>query len=259
LLSYKLQGAPCWCEIADGTTLGARPEEQAADRLLIISHDIPSHSGEALGAIYAGIDPRSKFRSAGPEALSNSAQLAALAIETGGLYSDLVHRSEFDLLTDIHNRFSLEKRLDTLITGARRQDEIFGLIYIDLDEFKQVNDRHGHGVGDLYLQEAALRMKNQLRPEDMLARLGGDEFAAVVSAVRSRTDVKEITRRLEACFDEVFVLDGCRIPGSASVGIAVYPQDGTTRDALLSTADAAMYEAKHQRHETAAPCAGKET
>ena len=80
-----------------------------------------------------------------------------------------------------------------------------------------------------------------------------------VPAVRSRADVEEITRRLGGCFDEVFVLDRCRIRGSASIGIAVYPQDGTTRDALLSAADAGMYEAKHRRHETAKALAGDES
>ena len=103
------------------------------------------------------------------------AGLAALAIETRRLYTDLLRRSEFDLLTDIQNRFSLEKHLDALIERARETAGIFGLIYIDLDGFKLVNDRYGHQVGDLYLQEAAARMKHQLRPGDILARLGGDD------------------------------------------------------------------------------------
>ena len=86
------------------------------------------------------------------------AGLAMLAIETRRLHSDLLHRSEFDLLTDIHNRFSLEKHLEELME-ERAEAGIFGLIYIDLDEFKPVNDRCGHHVGDMYLQEAASRMK----------------------------------------------------------------------------------------------------
>ena len=100
------------------------------------------------------------------------AALASLAIGTRRLYSDLVHRSEFDLLTDIQNRFSMEKHLDALIDEARRTAGIFGIIYIDLDGFKQVNDVYGHHIGDLYLQDAASRMKRQLRPGDILARLG---------------------------------------------------------------------------------------
>ena len=249
LLSFKLHGAPCWCQLASGETLGNCPPDRTAARLLVIQHEIPSHSGAALGTIFAGINPRSKARATGPEALFNAAQLAALAIETGGLYSDLVHRSEFDLLTDIHNRFSLEKRLDKLLESERRQDATFGLIYIDLDDFKQVNDRCGHRVGDLYLQEVAQRMKRQLRPGDMLARLGGDEFAIVVSALHSRIDVEEITYRLERCFDDPFELEGNSLRGTASMGIAVYPEDGATRDTLLEAADAAMYQSKHARQQ----------
>jgi diguanylate cyclase (GGDEF)-like protein len=162
------------------------------------------------------------------------------------------------LLTDIHNRFSLEKQLDRLIDGERRQDGTFGLIYIDLDDFKQVNDQYGHHVGDLYLQEAVRRMKRQLRPADMLARLGGDEFAAIVQLVSNRTDVTEIATRLEHCFDEPFVLEGYLMRGTASVGIAVFPQDGTTRDSLLSASDAAMYVAKHTRQQTATASTGNQ-
>jgi diguanylate cyclase (GGDEF)-like protein len=173
--------------------------------------------------------------------------LAALAIESRRLYSDLLHRSEFDLLTDIQNRFSMEKQLDSLIDDARRTAGIFGLIYIDLDDFKQVNDRYGHHAGDLFLQEAASRMKRQLRPSDILARLGGDEFAVLVPSVRARSDVQEIALRLERCLDEPFAVESHVLHGSASVGISLYPADAATKDALLRAADAAMYKVKHAR------------
>ena len=177
--------------------------------------------------------------------------LAALAIETRRLYSDLRHRSEFDLLTDIHNRFSLDKRLDAQIEEARQQASIFGLIYIDLDNFKRVNDVYGHQVGDLYLQEVALRMKRQLRAHDSLARLGGDEFAVLVPIVRSRADVQEIALRLERSFDAPFPVDGVIIHPAASVGIALYPEDAITKDGLLNAADAAMYKAKNAKRQIA--------
>jgi diguanylate cyclase (GGDEF)-like protein len=178
-----------------------------------------------------------------------AAGLAALAIETRRLYSDLLHRSEFDLLTDIHNRFSLEKHLDAQIDAARLEAAIFGLIYIDLDYFKQVNDSYGHQVGDQYLQEVALRMKRQLRPHDTLSRLGGDEFAVLLPMVRNRAEVEEIAQRLERSFDEPFAFEELTLTGSASVGIALYPQDGATRDDLLNAADAAMYLVKNDRRQ----------
>ncbi len=129
------------------------------------------------------------------------------------------------------------------------EGSIFGLVYIDLDEFKQLNDFYGHHIGDLYLQEVSMRMKRQLRSGDMLARLGGDEFAALVPVVRSRSALEEIAQRLERCFDAPFAVEGYVLRGGASVGVALFPDDGTSPDSLLSAADAAMYVAKHtKRH-----------
>jgi diguanylate cyclase (GGDEF)-like protein len=245
LVSFRLNGARCWCEITDGARLGNPPT--APESLRIVSELIPARAGAPLGTIYAGFDPGTVPVEAELVALAVGARLATLAIETRRLYSDLLHRSEFDLLTDIHNRFSLEKHIESLIEEARMKAGIFGLIYIDLDEFKQVNDLYGHRVGDLYLQEVATRMKRQLRGHDMLARLGGDEFAAVVAVVRNRAIVEEVAHRLERCFDEPFAVEGYTLHGSASVGLAIYPEDGATRDSLISASDAAMYVAKHTK------------
>lgn len=245
VVSFRLKGAPCWCAISKGATLGNPPPN--AERLQVVLCEIPSHGGEALGTIYAAFDMLSKPPLEHYKALSMGASLASLAIVTRRLYSDLLHRSEFDLLTDVQNRFSLEKHLDALIDRARETAGIFGIIYIDLDRFKQVNDKYGHNIGDLYLQEAAMRMKRQLRPGDILARLGGDEFAVLVPSVHTRDDVQEIANRLERCFDETFMIQGNQLRGSASVGFAVYPEDASTRDALLNRADAAMYVVKRER------------
>jgi diguanylate cyclase (GGDEF)-like protein len=246
LVSFKLQGAPCWCEVTDGARLGNHPPNAA--QLRTLQEEILSRTGISLGRLVAAFDSETVPRPMENEALLVGARLATLAMETRRLYSDLRHRSEFDLLTDIHNRFSLEKQLDAQIEQARETASIFGLIYIDLDKFKQINDLHGHRIGDLYLQEAALRMKRQLRPHDTLARLGGDEFAVLVPIVRNRAEVEEIAQRLEHCFDEHFALEGLLITGLASAGIALYPEDGATRDALLSAADAAMYRVKNAKH-----------
>ena len=124
--------------------------------------------------------------------------------------------------------------------------EVF--VYVDLDGFKRVNDFYGHHSGDLYLQEAALRMKRQLRSHDMLARVGGDEFVALIPDAHCRADVEEVASRLEHCFKAPFAIEGHLIRGSASIGIAVYPEDGATKDRLLDTADTAMYEIKRNRN-----------
>lgn len=245
MVSYMLNGAPCWCQVTEGPLLGRAPANKAG--LRIISREIHSRSGLVLGTLYAGLtsmDPNEKEEE---EALTAGVRLATLSIETRKLYSDLVHRSEYDLLTDMYNRFSLDRHLLEMIDKARETGTSFGLIYVDLDDFKLVNDMYGHHIGDLYLQEVSLRMKRQLRTGDILGRLGGDEFAALVTVVRGRIDVEEIATRLERCFDAPFSLAGYVLRGAASVGMAIYPTDGTTSDALMTAADSQMYSAKNSR------------
>ncbi|HUD56073.1 MAG TPA: GGDEF domain-containing protein [Terracidiphilus sp.] len=247
LVSFKLHGVPCWCQIFDGAKLGNSPLDPSSFR--IVHEQIPAHTGPPLGIIYAAFAPLAIPRANESETLLMAAGLASLAIETRRLYSDLVHRSEFDLLTDIHNRFSLERFLNKQIDLARQNAGIFGLVYIDLNDFKRVNDVYGHQAGDLYLQEVAIRMKHHLRSEDVLARLGGDEFAVLLTKVHNRAEVEEVAFRLERCLDTPFVAEGYVVQGSASVGFALYPEDGSTKDSLLSAADAAMYSNKHVRRE----------
>lgn len=246
LVSVRLNGAPCWCQVAGGAMLGNRPP-QLDSSLRTVERSIASRSSSSHGTIFAAFDARTKSSNAEMEALAMAAELATLAIETSRLYSDLVHRSEFDLLTDAQNRFAMEKTLVAHIQSARQTAGIFGLIYLDLNEFKKVNDVYGHHAGDQYLKELTQRIKDQLRPGDTLARLGGDEFAVLVSQVRNRADVEEIAVRLECCFDKPFKGDGYELHGSTSIGIAIYPEDANSADSLLRAADAAMYVAKHAR------------
>jgi diguanylate cyclase (GGDEF)-like protein len=247
LVTYSLGGSPCWCEFDDGHCLGNKPVHLIGQKMM--RQEIPSRSGAQHGVLYAALHSNATLRAEPSDALSMGAWLATLAIETRGLYSDLVHRSEYDLLTDVYNRFSLEKLLIALMEDSRQQLCVFGLIYIDLDDFKQVNDQYGHLVGDVYLQTAAARMKGQLRPVDTLARLGGDEFAALIPSVHGRADVEEIAQRLDRCFDEPIAVQGYTLQASASIGIALFPEDGQTGDNLLSAADAAMYVAKNIKKE----------
>jgi diguanylate cyclase (GGDEF)-like protein len=246
MVSFLLHGVACWCQVSDGARLGNCPADVSHLRLL--REEIPARCGPALGTLFAVLDPEmSSAPATESQALSAGARLASLAIETRRLYTDLRHRSEFDLLTDVHNRFSLEKRLEIQIDEARESASIFGLIYIDLDEFKQVNDLYGHHIGDLYLQEVTSRLKRQLRPRDLLARLGGDEFAVLLPTVRNRTGVEEVVRRLEHCFVDSFVLEDQALKGTASFGVALYPEDSASADKLLNSADAAMYAVKYAK------------
>ena len=243
MVSSRLFGASCWFELnaRDGTA----PKRPSGSE--VVFEELFSREGTSLGLLLATPLRITAESSEIAAALTAGARLAELAIDTRRLYSDLRHRSEHDLLTDIPNRFSMEKHLDRLMQKAERNEGIFGLIYVDLDKFKQINDRYGHRTGDLYLQEVTRRMKLQLRADDVLARIGGDEFIALVPILRSHADAEEIASRLEHCFDEPFELDGYTLLGSASVGLAVYPEDGTTKEGLQRSADVAMYANKETR------------
>jgi diguanylate cyclase (GGDEF)-like protein len=245
MVSSTLEGAPCWCEITDGRRLGDCPREQ--DSLRIVRSTIDARVGPALGTLFAGLDRDTHPSDRETGALRSGARLATLAIETRRLYSDLRRRSEYDLLTDIPNRFAIENFIELQIEKARQSSRILGLIYIDLDEFKPINDTFGHRTGDSYLQEVALRMGRQLLGHDMLARVGGDEFVALVSLHHGLNDLDKIVARLAGCFDAPFFIEGHVIKGSASIGVALYPEDGATKDALLNAADAAMYEVKKSK------------
>jgi diguanylate cyclase (GGDEF)-like protein len=252
MVAFSLDCPFAWCEMSDGGSLGNAPAKPTG--LRIIHFNVPARAGGSLGTLYAATETGEPMHPDEGAMLEAGVRLATLAIETRKLYKDLVYRSEFDLLTDIYNRFSLDRYLEEQIEKANVESSIFGLVYIDLDEFKQVNDCYGHHVGDLYLHEVSMRMKRQLRTGDMLARLGGDEFAALVPVVRSRTALEEVAQRLERCFDAPFAVEGYVLRGGASVGIALFPDDGTTADSLLSAADAAMYVNKHtKRHKTEMP------
>jgi diguanylate cyclase (GGDEF)-like protein len=245
LVSFTQAAAPAWCELADGERFGVAPDPSTS--LSIVRQEILSQSGGSHGLLCIALDPKIPANQNLTEVLSMAAWLATMAIETRTLYSDLIHRSEFDQLTDSHNRFALDKRLNTLVAQSRQNNASFGLIYVDLDRFKYINDRYGHHIGDVYLQQVAERMKHQLRPTDMLARVGGDEFAIVIQQIHSRIDLEDVAARIERCFDEPFSIEALLLEGAASFGLAVYPTDASSIDALLNAADAAMYQSKQSK------------
>lgn len=154
------------------------------------------------------------------------------------------HQANFDSLTGLPNRVLLHDRLAQMMSRARRMDGKVGVLFIDLDRFKPVNDALGHAAGDELLRQVAHRLLNLFRDEDTCARLGGDEFVVLLPALREIADLEHMARKavetlsLPYRLDQEFVEIGC------SVGLATYPDDGEGVDSLLDFADAAMYRAK---------------
>jgi diguanylate cyclase (GGDEF)-like protein/PAS domain S-box-containing protein len=149
-----------------------------------------------------------------------------------------------DPLTELPNRLLLLERLTHAISRAKREKVSLAVLFLDLDRFKQINDSQGHPQGDLLLQQVATRLKLEIRSDDTLARLGGDEFVLLLEGL-NRSEAAGLTaQKLITSFSAPFDLDGQEVSTSASLGIALYPQDGTEPTLLLRNADAAMYRAK---------------
>jgi diguanylate cyclase (GGDEF)-like protein len=242
-ISEQRHGLPCWCVRAGGDVIGCAAVGYTEAPPVGLSGDITSSTGERLGAIIAARE-EGEDREGDREIIDMGASLAALAIDNRRLYDGLLHRSEYDQLTEVPNRFLLKERFKEAVKAARRNRHQLALVYIDLDRFKSVNDRYGHQVGDMYLQQVALRLQGRLRDHDTLARMGGDEFVALISRVHNREEAEGIARRLNHCFDLPFLIDGLSVDGAASLGIAVYPDDGQDEDELSRAADDAMYAVK---------------
>lgn len=152
----------------------------------------------------------------------------------------------FDALTGLPNREVFLDRVNQAIRTAVRNDEKhMGLLFIDLDKFKPVNDTHGHDVGDAVLKEIASRIKSCLRTTDVVARHGGDEFVALLPKLRSKEDSQLVAARmLDACAKPIYI-NGLECRLGASIGIAIWPKDGINCAQLIKAADTAMYQGKH--------------
>ena len=173
-------------------------------------------------------------------------ELSSLAMRQSLLYRGLVYHSTHDPLTQLPNRRLYESQLASAISEAKVRGGQLAVIYLDINRFKYVNDKHGHRTGDLYLQQISNRLRSQLRPMDMLARIGGDEFVVIAPFPEAYDRAYALTMRLERCFEEPFELEGKTVDGSASFGFARYPEHGLTAEELTRHADHEMYICKHE-------------
>jgi diguanylate cyclase (GGDEF)-like protein/PAS domain S-box-containing protein len=158
----------------------------------------------------------------------------------------LQHLAHHDALTGLPNRVLYQDRFREAIGRARRHETGIGVLFVDLDRFKAINDSLGHAVGDLLLQGVAERLIAIIRDTDTVARLGGDEFAILIEDLRDTGDAAVVSQKLLDSLGRPFQLAGHELYISASIGITCYPQDGTDTETLLKNADTAMYRAKSE-------------
>jgi diguanylate cyclase (GGDEF)-like protein/PAS domain S-box-containing protein len=160
---------------------------------------------------------------------------------------ELYDLATHDALTGLPNQFFFSERFRHAMVRAKRASHLVGLLYLDLDRFKPVNDALGHKCGDKLLQTVAKRLKRSVREEDMIARLGGDEFAVILDRLSKPRDAAATARKLLHALARPFLLEGHKASITASIGITVYPFDGDDVETLLKRADGAMYRAKTER------------
>lgn len=152
--------------------------------------------------------------------------------------------AHYDALTGVANRNLFFEKLENSIREAQRNEHIFGLLYLDLDNFKPINDSMGHDVGDLVLKTVASRLQEVVRIGDTVARMGGDEFTVILNALHSAADADVLARKIRDTISTPIVIGGASHTLGVSIGISLFPDDGADTEVLVNKADCAMYQAK---------------
>lgn len=244
--------------------------------ICLVEHDLGRHTGDDLlrRARRAGFDgacvmlsrsaerePDFEAMDAGASAFLLRAELTAPLLERTIRYALCAHQRMLELqdlarkdpLTDLLNLRSFQERLDGAVERARRRGHQVGLLFIDLDAFKSVNDSYGHEMGSQLLILLARRLAQGLRRSDCVARIGGDEFAVVLEEVANRESALDTGQKLIALIEEPGTIGGALLRVSASVGVAIFPDDGDSPRRLMQSADTAMYAAKDRGGGNASP------
>ncbi|MCP4042634.1 MAG: diguanylate cyclase, partial [Gammaproteobacteria bacterium] len=156
----------------------------------------------------------------------------------------IAYFAHYDQITDLPNRAYFYELLNSSMARVKRRDQWLGLLYVDLDDFKPINDTYGHHAGDILLKLVAGRLISSLREVDVAARIGGDEFALILEELSGVSDANAVAVKVAEAIRQPYSIDGIEVSISASIGIAMYPSDGSDADVLLNCADKAMYRAK---------------
>lgn len=156
----------------------------------------------------------------------------------------------YDALTGLPNRKLLNERLTLALVKAKRDHGMVGLLFIDLDKFKPVNDEYGHAIGDLLLKEVATRLQHCMRASDTMARVGGDEFIALLDKIDGKEGAGKVANKILHALTQPFDVSGHRLEIAASIGVAIFPENGKDQNTLTKSADMAMYAAKNSGRAT---------
>lgn len=204
---------------------------------------LTTHNGP-VGVAMLKTPPGEAYADIDRELMDFIAAQAAIAIERTRLKAELLQAALYDELTRLPNRRLLYDRTRQALMRCQRKQSRLGLLYLDVDDFKQVNDSFGHASGDQLLREFATRLAGTVRASDTVARLAGDEFVVLMEDVSDEADVLAVTAKIREALAPAIMLENAEVRIAASVGIALYPDHGDDIEQLLRHADRAMYRAK---------------
>ncbi|MCC4115993.1 diguanylate cyclase [Aromatoleum toluclasticum] len=251
---------PVACEFCAQVICGGRPMHLRDAALAALSGDAAASCDDGswlampliaqqdtIGALVLKSDPGIHYSDRDKELLHFVAEQIAIAIDRAQLKSDLLRAARYDELTGLPNRRLFNDRIKSVVARCVRNQSRLAVLYIDLDDFKQVNDSLGHANGDLLLQEVARRLQRCVRGTDTVARLGGDEFVILLENVQTPDDARAVADKIREAVSHPVDLDTCVLRTQASIGIAVYPEHGQEVERILQHADAAMYADKRNK------------
>ncbi|MCC6394725.1 MAG: EAL domain-containing protein [Bryobacterales bacterium] len=211
---------------------------------------VPILQGGILRGYLAITNPKSASAPPSSVLYERAASVAAVAIDHASLYERLSFQAHHDALTELPNRILFHERLEQAISSGKRENIPFGILMLDLDRFKQINDTYGHHAGDILLRQLARRLMRTTRPSDTVARLGGDEFVVLLNRCQSAEAAENVARRICLSFRRPLRLLEKELQITCSIGVSFFPRDGTDPVTLIRNADTALYEAKHKGRNT---------
>ncbi|MEW9539227.1 EAL domain-containing protein [Agrobacterium radiobacter] len=216
---------------------------------IAFSFDIPASEGKAHGFVWCMLASR-KPEAALLEFIGAAARMAGLAIDRKRASEHIAFLADHDMLTRLPNRRFLDTRLPEILAAAAKTHRRVGIGFLDLDNFKQINDTLGHSIGDTLLSKTAERIAKSLRKNDLVLRVGGDEFVIILE--EGRNDVEARLQRIRAAVSQPLRIGNYDIKVTCSIGMAFFPEHGETTAEIVAAADLAMYEAKHKGRDSIA-------